>query len=70
MARPWITQCNEGGLEKLGGAFREILSELRDQYVLGYYPSVRRRNGKWRTVKIKVDQFGVDVRARGGWVDW
>ena len=48
----------------------EASPELRDQYVLGYYPSVRRRDGKWRTVKIKVNDFGAQVRARGGWVDW
>ena len=59
-----------GGLDKLSGAFQEILAELRDQYVLGYYPSVRRRDGKWREIKIKVDGFGTDVRAREGWVDW
>lgn len=50
-------------------AFREILSELREQYVLGFYPSDSRDDGKWHEVKVNASRSGVEVRAREGYVD-
>ncbi len=50
-------------------AFREILRELREQYVLGYYPSLNHNDGAWHEVKVKVRAPGVRVRTRGGYVD-
>jgi Ca-activated chloride channel family protein len=35
-------------------AVEQISSELRNQYVLGYYPSNRERNGRWRRLKIRL----------------
>jgi Ca-activated chloride channel family protein len=53
------------------GAFREILAELREQYVLGYYPTNARHDGKWHEVQIRIrDRQGLHVRARGGYVDF
>ena len=53
------------------GAFKEILAELRDQYVLGFYPSNARHDGKWHEVQIKIPtRSGLHVRARGGYVDY
>jgi len=57
-------------LESLEEAFAGILSELREQYVLGYYPSEARHDGRWRTVRVKADRPGVDVRTRGGYFDY
>jgi len=34
------------------GAVRQISRELRDQYVIGYYPSRPERDGKWHKVKV------------------
>jgi Ca-activated chloride channel family protein len=50
-------------------AFREILRELREQYVLGYYPSVARHDGSFRRVRVKVDRAGTDVRCQSGYLD-
>jgi Ca-activated chloride channel homolog len=49
-------------------AFRGILAELREQYVLGYYPSNARGDGRWHEVKVRVRGPGT-VRVRGGYVD-
>jgi Ca-activated chloride channel family protein len=46
-------------IEEAPVAFRGILDELRGQYVLGYYPSDNRNDGRWHDVEVKV------VRARG-----
>lgn len=50
-------------------AFREILDELREQYVLGYYPDTDRDDGSWHDVRIRLRPSGVDVRARDGYID-
>jgi Ca-activated chloride channel family protein len=50
-------------------AFAAVLAELREQYVLGYYPSGRRHDGSWRKVKVRVSRPGVDVVTRAGYVD-
>ena len=54
----------------LDEAFAGILAELREQYVLGYYPSEDRADGKWHDVKVRVDRAGVSVRARQGYIDY
>ncbi|NJL26618.1 MAG: VWA domain-containing protein, partial [Thermoanaerobaculia bacterium] len=51
-------------------AFREILRELREQYVLGYYPSDSRDDGSWHKVEVGVRRSGVEVRVREGYVDF
>jgi Ca-activated chloride channel family protein len=56
-------------LDDVGPAFRGILQELRDQYVLGYYPSESKRDASWHKVQVRVDGFGYKVRAREGYVD-
>jgi Ca-activated chloride channel family protein len=38
--------------EELSRSVIQISHELRSQYVLGYYPSNRNRDGKWRKLKI------------------
>jgi Ca-activated chloride channel family protein len=57
-------------LADLSGAFRAIMRELREQYVLGYYPTDLRNNGRWRKVKVKVDRPGLDVLTREGYLDF
>lgn len=50
-------------------AFREILRELRDQYVIGYYPTADLDDGTWHTVTVHIDDPSLEVRARGGYYD-
>ncbi|MDX1502146.1 MAG: VWA domain-containing protein [Thermoanaerobaculia bacterium] len=50
-------------------AFAEILSEIREQYVLGYYPSGPTGTGGWRSVAVTVAGRGLSVRARKGYMD-
>ncbi|HUO86690.1 MAG TPA: VWA domain-containing protein [Thermoanaerobaculia bacterium] len=56
-------------IEDAPGAFREVLSELRDQYVLGYYPTLNLNDGRWHRVQVRVDG-PYTVRAREGYVDY
>lgn len=56
-------------LDGIGDAFDLIMDELRDQYVLGYYPSRKRGEGEWHEVNVDVKLRGVEVRARQGYVE-
>lgn len=57
------------GVDEIVPAFEDILRELREQYVVGYYPDPRHRDGRWRKVDVTVDVPGVRVRTREGYVD-
>lgn len=57
------------GPDELEGAFAEIMSELRQQYVLGYYPSNAQGEGSWREVDVRVRGVGARVRTRLGYID-
>jgi Ca-activated chloride channel family protein len=59
-----------GGVAEARAAFEEVLEELRNQYVLGYYPTTRSDDGAWHTVKVEVSGPGLKVRARRGYIDF
>jgi VWFA-related protein len=48
-------------------AFTAIADELRNQYLLGYYSSSTRRDGKYHKIKLEVSRKGLDVRSRPGY---
>lgn len=56
-------------IDMIDDAFRGILGELRDQYVLGYYPAAARQDGRWREVDVRTLRRGIELRARGGYFD-
>ena len=57
-------------LAELEDAFAGILAELREQYVLGYYPSQANHDGAWRNVRVRVEKQNLDVRTREGYFDY
>jgi Ca-activated chloride channel family protein len=58
-----------GAPEEIRPVFIDILQELREQYVLGYYPDNRRNDGRWRKVRVEVTGEDVEVRAPRGYID-
>jgi Ca-activated chloride channel family protein len=56
-------------LDQIGPVFVRVLEELREQYVLGYYPDSRRRDGRWHRIKVEVDAPNLEIRAPRGYVD-
>jgi Ca-activated chloride channel family protein len=49
---------------ELSRAVTQISGELRTQYILGYYPSNRRRDGKWRRLKIRLTGSASQSKCR------
>jgi len=57
-------------IEDLDEAFAGIIAELREQYVIGYYPGEDHGDGSWHDVKVRVSRPGVNVRTREGYLDY
>ncbi len=57
-------------IDETAAAFAGVLEELREQYVLGYYPSVSRGDGSWHEVEVRVRGRGLRVRTREGYFDF
>lgn len=51
----------------LSEAFEEIVEELSNQYTLGYRPSNRSRDGRWRSIELKMSRDDLQTRTRDGY---
>ena len=51
--------------KKLEEAFDQISEELRSQYTLGYYPTNKTRDGKFRKIRLDVDKDLKALTRRG-----
>jgi VWFA-related protein len=59
-----LAVVNSNDLEK---GLRRMADDLTSYYLLGYYSTNTKLDGRFRTIKVKVDRPGVDVRARKGY---
>lgn len=53
--------------EDTRAAFSAIAEELRNQYLIGYYSTNNKRDGKYHKIKLESARKGVEVRARPGY---
>ncbi len=58
-----------GAPKEIRPVFIDILKELREQYVLGFYPEDRQNDGRWHKIRVGVAGEDVEVRAPRGYVD-
>jgi len=53
------------------GDFREVFEKVQEDasgyYLLGYYSTNAQRDGRWRRLRVRVDQPGVRLRYRDGY---
>ena len=50
------------------GGYRRIVEQNSTYYVLGYYPAVERRDGRFHDIRVRVKRPGLTVRARRGYL--
>ncbi|HEX8493288.1 MAG TPA: VWA domain-containing protein [Pyrinomonadaceae bacterium] len=55
------------GGQALREAFAGIVEELRNQYTIGYRPTNRTRDGKWRAIEVKLSRPELSARTRKGY---
>jgi Ca-activated chloride channel family protein len=55
------------GGQALREAFAGIVEELRNQYTIGYRPTNRTRDGKWRAIEVKLSRTELSARTRKGY---
>ena len=55
------------GGQALDEAFRDILEELSNQYTLGYRPDNTARDGRWRSIQLKLSKPETSARTRNGY---
>lgn len=55
------------GGQALRDAFNGIVEELGNQYTISYRPLNRERNGRWRTLDIKLSRADLNARTRKGY---
>lgn len=56
-------------IDDVADAFARLLEELREQYVLGYYPSISRGPGAWHKIEVRLDDPRLTVRTRTGYLE-
>ena len=55
------------GGEAMRDAFKDIVEELGTQYTLGYQPSNTKKDGKWRSIEVRVARPNLNIRTRKGY---
>jgi Ca-activated chloride channel family protein len=55
------------GGQALDEAFKDILEELSNQYTLGYRPDNSARDGRWRSIELKLSKPETHARTRNGY---
>jgi Ca-activated chloride channel family protein len=56
-------------IEEVRSALATVLAELREQYVLGYYPSTLRGSDTWHPVRVEVRRPGTEARTQSGYLE-
>ncbi len=55
-------------IDELSGVYSQIADDLRIQYQLGYNSTNRAHDGKWREIRVEVENHpGAAVRTRKGY---
>jgi hypothetical protein len=55
------------GTHNTAAAFREIATELRTEYFLGYSPLNLRHDGSFRGIRVRITSGKYKVQARRGY---
>lgn len=56
------------GSNNVAAAFEQVVLDNSSYYMLGYRPTNEKRNGRFRSIEVRVTRPGVRVRSRKGYV--
>jgi hypothetical protein len=59
-----LAVANSNDIEK---GLRRMADDLTSYYLLGYYSTNSKLDGRFRQIKVRTQQPGVDIRARRGY---
>ena len=48
-------------------AFKKIVEELRQQYTIAYQPLNMKKDGKWRSIELRISRPNLTIRTRKGY---
>lgn len=48
-------------------AFKQIVEELGMQYTVAYQPTNTKKDGKWRSIELRVSRPNLTIRTRKGY---
>ena len=54
-------------LEEMGRLYAEVAADLRTLYTIEYAPTNIARDGKWREIRVEVNEPGLISRTRQGY---
>ena len=54
-------------LEDLAGAYERVVADLGTVYSIGYRPTNKQRDGKWRAIRVALSRSGAVARGKRGY---
>jgi VWFA-related protein len=54
-------------LDDLAGAYERVVADLGTVYSIGYRPTNKQRNGKWRAIRVAVSRPNAVARGKRGY---
>lgn len=62
-----LENAHAGGRDLVDEAAAQVATELKQQYLLGYYPSNPRKDGAFRQIKVELADRSLRVRTKRGY---
>jgi Ca-activated chloride channel family protein len=56
-----------GGGNIMRDTFKRIVDELSSQYTIGYQPANTKKDGKWRSLELRISRPNLTIRTRKGY---
>lgn len=63
----YLEQAHKPGVDLVDEAVRQVSAELREQYVIAYYPTNSTTNGQFRRIRVETVNPRFTVRTKRGY---